>query len=303
MRAGMVVAIVLLTLVVIALAAGGWLFFMRPLAVYEWQTRFALRSAGLARHEVATGVGGQTVFRGGSGPLLVLLHGAGDQAGSWSRVAPSLARRFTVIVPDLAGHGDSAPADGPLPMATVLGGLEAVLESELAGQRATLVGNSLGGWLALLVAHRRPEWVTRAVIENGGAIRGHEEEITLLPADRKQAREVMALLRDGASRPVPGFVLDDLVRAARVGPLARFAATAETMEGFILDGHLGEIAAPVDLIWGESDKVMPLDYARRMMAELPRARLMTVPSCGHVPHVECPNAFLAALLPLLEERP
>ena len=303
MRPGMIVALAGVALVVAALVAAGWLFFTRPLAVYEWQTRFALRSAGFTRHQVDTPVGPQTVFRGGSGPLLVLLHGAGDQAGGWSRVAPELARRFTVIVPDLPGHGASAPAHGALPMATVLGGLEAVLEKELAGGRATIVGNSLGGWLALLVAHRRPELVERAVLENGGAIRGHEEEISLLPRDRAQAREVMALLRGPAAKPIPGFVLDDVVRAARVGPLARFAATASTMEGYLLDGRLGEIAAPVDLVWGASDRVFPLDYARRMMAEMPRARLAALAECGHVPHVECPSAFVAALLPLLGTQP
>ena len=75
------------------------------------------------------------------------------------------------------------------------------------------------------------------------------------------------------------------------------------MEAHLLDGRLGEIAVPVDLVWGESDRYLTLDYARRMERELPRARLTTVPSCGHLPAIECPERFLEILRRVLASEP
>ena len=75
------------------------------------------------------------------------------------------------------------------------------------------------------------------------------------------------------------------------------------MEKFVLDGRLGEVTVPVDIVWGASDRVMPLSYAERMLAELPRARLTELPRCGHVPQQECPAAFAEALGKLLAGPP
>lgn len=292
-------AIVLLA----AVGIGGWLVWKRPLSVYAWQTRAALRNAGLHARLVASPAGRQCVFVGGSGPPLVLLHGAGDQAGTWSKVVGALVEGHTLIVPDLAGHGRSEPGTGPIEAAQVLAGVEAVVAQFCAGRPATVVGNSLGGWMAMLLAHRHPDWVDTVVAINGGAITGSNEHARVLPQTRQEAREAMAQVRDPGSPPVPDFVLDDVIRQARTGPLARFAATATTMGEFTLDGKLAELQTPVHLVWGESDRLIPLDYAQRMLAELPGAQLVTIPRCGHVPQVECPEALLAVLLPILEAQP
>jgi len=112
----------------------------------------------------------------------------------------------------------------------------------------------------------------------------------------------MSLLRDPGSPRVPDWVLDDVIRLARVGPLARFAATRDTMDGFTLDGRLGEVRVPVEIVWGTSDRLMPLEYAERMKAGLPDARVVPIERCGHVPQVECPQELLAALRQALEDR-
>ena len=299
MKTGTIAALVIGGILV-GLVVGSVLWvYLRPLSVYAWMGRRTLRAAKLAEVAVDTPAGRQRAFVGGNGPVVVLLHGAGDQAGTWSRLAPTLARSYTLIVPDLAGHGDSEPRTGPIDVARILGGAEAVIEQLAAGRRVTVVGNSLGGWIAMLVGHRHPEWVERIVAVNGGAIKGTNDHAVLVPKNLAEARAAMTQLRDPGGPPVPDFVLRDVVRQAARGPLARFVATAHTMEQWTLDGRLGELKPPVTLLWGASDRIMPLEYAHRMQAELPSARLVTIEKCGHVPQVECPEKLLAALLQAL----
>lgn len=330
---------ILLAAVLFLVLAGIVVFLivrMRPLAMYAASGRRALLSAGLSKSAIASPVGPQTVFKGGSGPVLVLLHGAGDQAAGWSIVAPKLLTARTLVIPDLAGHGDSAPGKGPLPVETLLSGLSAVLDEAATGERAraegftrrgptpgspgvrvprdngkqsprapgteekiTIVGNSLGAWLACLWAREHPERVERIVLVNGGPLKHVAEGLTLQPKNRAEARMTIEALRDPGSIRVPDFVLDDVVREAANGPIARLAAASEGMEAFVLEGHLGELTVPVDIVWGASDRMMPLSYAERMREQLPRVRLTVLPRCGHVPQQECPAAFAEALSKLL----
>lgn len=300
-RARVIVLIAVLAAVVGAGAWLGWMLRYRPLAVFAWQTRLALRIAGLHKVTVNAPLGRQAVFIGGTGPTVVLLHGAGDNAGTWFKVAPQLARTHTVIAPDLAGHGDSAPRTGPIDVKDMLEGAEAVLDALAPRQKVVLVGNSLGAWVAMLIAQRHPERVSLAVCVDGGAIRGSNLHARVLPRNRDEARESVQQTRDRNSPPVPDFVLDDIVRHAHKGSLARFAATEATMDRYVLDeAQLRQIAVPVCLIWGRSDRLVPLEYAARMKAALPSADLVVLDGCGHVPQLECPDQFLGALRTALE---
>ena len=275
----------------------------RPLAAYAAAGRRALARAGLEAARAASPAGEQSFYRGGSGPVVVLLHGAGDQASAWSLVAPKLLAGRTLVVPDLSGHGASAPEKGPISVPTLLAGLSAVVDAAAPAGKVTIVGNSLGAWLACLWAAEHPERVERLVLVNGGPLKHAAEGITLLPKDRAEARAAVEKLRDPGSIRVPDFVLDDVVRQAATGPLARLAQTSGEMEPFVLDGRLGGLDVPVDLLWGASDQLLPLSYAERMRAELPRARVTELPRCGHVPQQECPAAFAAALGRLLDGPP
>ena len=297
----------LLLAAVLLLVLAGIVFFliarMRPLALYAASGRRALVSAGLKKAAVPSPVGPQAVFRGGSGPVLVLLHGAGDQAAAWSLVAPNLLPGRTLVIPDLAGHGDSAPEAGPLPVETLLAGLSAVLDEAAPKERVTIVGNSLGAWLATVWAKEHPERVERIVLVNGGPLKHVAEGLTLQPKDRAEARKTIEALRDPGSIRVPDFVLDDVIREAAKGPIARIAAASEGMEKLVLDGHLGEVTVPVEIVWGASDRMLPLSYAERMRDEIPRARLTELPRCGHVPQQECPAAFAEVVGKLLAGPP
>lgn len=289
-------------IVLLALAAGFWYLWKRPLSVYAIMNRRALSGAGLNEATAASSVGPQAFWTGGSGPTLVLLHGAGDSAGTFSSIVGKLASKYRLVIPDLAGHGHSAPSDGPISVGQVLTGLEAVMQQG-PQDPAIIVGNSLGAWAALLYARQHPDRVARLVLVNGGALTGERPDLSLAPKTREEAAALMTQLRDANSDPIAGFVLDDVVREAQTGPLSRLAQTAAEMNQYVLDGKLHEITVPVDLIWGESDKLFSLGYARRMMTELPASRLTTIPGCGHVPQQECPSRFGASLLDVLTMPP
>ena len=287
---------------VLAVACACWWLARRPLDAAAWSDRRALVRAGLKRRTVPSPAGPQNVFVGGSGPVLMLLHGAGDHAGTWSRVAPALAARHTLVVPDLAGHGASAPATGPIDTGAVVAGLEAVLDRLGGPGPVTVLGNSLGAWMALVLARRHPGRIRLAVAVDGGPLKHQDAGVNLLPRSRAEAKAVLALTRDGSAPPVPDLVLDDMVRRSGTGPMARLAAAAASMEAWLMDeAQLRDLTLPVRLIWGASDRLVPLDYARRLAAALPDAGLVVLDRCGHVPQREAPARFLAALQGLLHE--
>jgi pimeloyl-ACP methyl ester carboxylesterase len=294
-------------LLVLFIIAAVWMVWKRPLEVDARFSRLALGKIGFETSWVETPAGRMSVWQAGSGPCMVLLHGAGDQAGAWARMVKPLVDDHHVVIPDLPGHWKSDPRKGPIQIGQLLAGADAALDSGCSGESAIVVGNSLGSWLAMLMARERPDRVERVVAINGGAIREENPRINLFPTTREEAAETMKGLMGPATPPLPGFVLDDVVRWARVGPAARFAAglaeAGDATNQYLLDGRLGEVTVPVELVWGDADGLFTLDYAQRLLDGLPRARLSVVHDCGHVPHRECPDATVDALLGALRQPP
>lgn len=272
---------------------------LSPLAFYEKATRGALAEAGLELRTLAASSGELAYWQGGEGPVVVLVHGVGDQAGAFQGVVPALLESYRVVLPDLPGHGDSEPAAGSLKMSTVYAGLAELIEATAGDAPPSLVGHSMGAWLVTVYAHRNPDRVERIVLMNGGALTGDRPDLSLMPADREAARTLMAALRDPASPPTPDYVLDDIVRRSASGPIARMVAELADLQAHLLDGRLDEVTVPVDLLWGASDQLMSLAYAERMAAQLPRARLSTIPGCGHHPPNECPGKLAPRLTEVL----
>lgn len=264
-------------------------------------SRHQLAAQGFVRH--AAEVAGHEIvwWERGTGPPLVLVHGVNDQAGSWFLVASRFDDRYRVLLPDLPGHGESAPAAGPLKMTTVLTGFQGWLETQVKPEdAAVLVGNSMGAWIAMLTALRRPELVSRIVVVNGGPLRGETSDLDLFPKDRAAARRLMAALRDLGNTPTPDPMLDDLVRRAPTSQAARMVEEQKDLESYLLeDERLGEIKTPVDVLWGESDRYLGRGYADRLAAGLPKVRLTLIERCGHVPQVECPAGFAERLKEVL----
>jgi pimeloyl-ACP methyl ester carboxylesterase len=290
-RVVLALAGVLAGLLVVAMGS----FVLRPFSWLERMGKARLRWDGFRRAE-APGPRGRVVYRqGGTGPVLVLLHGANDQSGAWALVAGRLAASRRLVLPDLPGHGESDPKAGPLGIGDLLAGVEAVIEAAAPGARSSLVGNSLGGFLALLYAERHPERVDRVVLLNGAAIRAEPgAAISLLPRTREEARATMDALTAPESPRVPAFILDDLVRRGPTSPLARLLAVP-IEDRHVLDDRLSGMATPVSLVWGEADRYMPVSYAETVKSRLPSARLEVLPGCGHVPQRECPDRLLPAL--------
>lgn len=276
------------------------------LAALAAARRAELLRVGFERRTLGDDADRLVYFAAGDGPPLVFLHGVGDHAGSWHAVAPAFADAHRVVLVDLPGHGESAPQEGDLPMATVVAGAERLLREVTADRPAVVVGNSMGAWIATLLAHRHPESVARLVLTSGGALPGDPGAPSLMPTTREQAAYLMSYLRDPGAPALPDWLLDDLVRQVASGPLSRLMRDLPGLVGHLLVGRLGEIRTPVDLLWGASDRLMTLAYAERLAAQLPAARLTPVERCGHVPQLECPERYrdaLAAVLALAPPQP
>lgn len=302
MRTVVKVLLVVVLLAVLLAIASGVYFYKRPMSTLAQFSRRGLAGAGLVEQRAATSAGTVGFWRGGQGLAVLFLHGAGDQAGTWAGVAPSVVGRFTMIAIDAPGHWESDPRSGPLDIGTIYRGIEEVVQKELP-HPVTIVGNSMGGWMALLLAHRHPDWVSRLVLVNSGGQSLTGPPLNLLPQTREEARAMMAMLRDPGSPAVPDFMIDDIIRMNRTGPIGRIYAGAANMGEFVLDQRLSEITTPTDLLWGQSDRFLDAAYVERLAAALPRSRLTWIHACGHVPQVECPEQFREALMKILDTEP
>jgi pimeloyl-ACP methyl ester carboxylesterase len=111
-------------------------------------------------------------------------------------------------------------------------------------------------------------------------------------------------VRDASAPPLPGYMLDDLIERAGSGPIGRLSADVPGLVAALWnEDRLQTLATPVDLLWGASDRIVPLTYAERLESLLPVARLQVIPSCGHVPQLECPGTFLDQLRSVLSTAP
>lgn len=259
------------------------------------QTRSALVAAGLRPGTIEGPLGTIRYFEGGEGKTVVLLHGTGSQAGDWNGVAPALLKRHHLLILDLPGHGESGPAEGPLPVGDLADSLGALLDARSPGKPAVLIGNSLGGWVSLLYALRHPERVERVIgVSSSGIFAVLKVPVT--PKNREEARRLVAAIR-GPYLPEPSDKeLDELVKRVASGPGPRLFAGLRAED--FLDKQADKIQTPVDLVWGEEDGVLPLDYGRRLASLLPKARLHPLPRCGHMPQVHCPRSLTRLLLDL-----
>jgi pimeloyl-ACP methyl ester carboxylesterase len=258
----------------------------------------------------------------GSGPVLVLVHGITSTSATWANVLPYLAEHFTVIAPDLLGHGESAKPRGDYSLGAYASGIRDLLVA-LGHERATFVGHSLGGGVAMQLAYQFPEHTERLVLVSSGGL----------------GRDITLLLR-AASLPGSELVLPLLVGGPVLGAgravgrlLGRVGLRVHTDVGEVLRGHasltdaearsaflhtlrtivdpMGQRvdatdrlylaqAIPFLLVWGERDPIIPVEHAREAHRLVPSSRLELFPDAGHFPHLDDPLRFVRVLTDFVE---
>jgi pimeloyl-ACP methyl ester carboxylesterase len=258
----------------------------------------------------------------GSGPVLLLIHGMAGNAENWRGVIEPLARAHTVIAPDLPGHGESEPGGGDYSLGALAAALRDLLLA-LGHERATLVGHSLGGGIAMQFSYQFPEMVERLVLVSSGGL-GPEVSVILRAAALPGAdyfigatagvgNAVGSALGRGLGavglRPTPdvaevargyGGLADPHRRAAF---LATLRSVINTRGQRVAAGdrlYLAE-ALPVLIVWGSRDPIIPVSHAEAAHESLPGSRLEVFPGAGHLPQLEEPGRFVAVLERFLVE--
>jgi len=247
-------------------------------------TRAALAAAGFERRESE----GMVWFEGGRAearPTLVLLHGVNDQAGTWFTIAPVLAKTHSVILPDLPGHGESLPRGGPLPISLIVDRLTSILPNE----PFTLLGNSLGGWIAMLYTLRHPERVQTLILEASGGL-NRPFAVPVLATNREEADLILRAVH-GPKYQAPEWVVEGLISRAQDSPMLR---VTEIDEHYV-DARLAELRVPTHLVWGADDGVIPVAYAEELQRGIVGAHLHVIEGAAHIPHLQQPQRFLECL--------
>lgn len=274
-------------------------------------------------HQVAIH-GHKVCFRlTGSGPLIVLIHGITGSSAQWIPVMDLLRDRYTLLAPDLLGHGESAKPRGDYSLGAYASGIRDLLVG-LEAEPATVVGHSLGGGIAMQLAYQFPERCGRLVLMSSGGV----------------AREVHLLLR-AASLPGSEIVLP-LITHARLLKLGEAVGRALGMIGLQAGADIAEgargyaslndrearaaflhtIRAVIDpmgqrvsaldrlylaealpslIIWGDNDPIIPSDHGEIAHRAMPKSRFELIGGAGHFPQMTDPIRVARLLTDFVEE--
>jgi pimeloyl-ACP methyl ester carboxylesterase len=258
--------------------------------------------------------GRRVIYRvAGSGPPVVLIHGMLNSSSHWREVALNLAREHTVIAPDLIGHGDSAAPRGDYSLGAHAASIRDLLAA-IGIDRATIVGHSLGGGVAMQFFYQFPQRVERLVLISSGGL-GREVKVPLRTAALPGVSPLLALtirprllgaltlagarLRERGAEW--GVYLQAAARALRPlqSPGAR-EAFLHTLRA-VIDVHGQRVSAtdrlyllealPTMIVWGERDNTIPLAHGRDAHAAIPHSTFQTLPRAAHFPHLEDPDGL------------
>lgn len=289
-------------LLVAAVSAGGLFASHNPLRVHDAAIALRLRWSGVAplRSGSAAGLVRDTCRPGAPCRCAALLHGLGDSAATWRNILQGDADApfpsgWRVAAFDMPGTGRSpAPAAGyaqPEQAKLLRSALEPLCPSW------TVVGNSLGGWTSAWLAVQWPAGVERLILLSPAGL-GDPSGASESTA-RTLAEPDVATLRifnkrvTHIERKIPDRAFEEMAALLKTRPV-RANLEAIRPEHF-LDGKLGALTMPVHVLWGTSDGVILPAQAEAFRAEMPTASITLIPSCGHLPQVECPTPVRAAL--------
>ncbi len=257
-----------------------------------------------------------TFAEAGEGPVLLLVHGIGGNFLNWKPVIGPLARHHTVIAPDLPGHGKSEAGHGDYSLGSFASILRDLLLS-LGHERATVVGHSLGGGVAMQFGYQFPEMVERLVLVSSGGL-GPEVSAVLRAAALPGAGSFIQATAAAGNKVVPpiagGLARLGLRPNADVAEVMRgygsladenrraaFLATARSVIGTrgqrVAAGERLLLAEniPVLIVWGERDPIIPVRHGEDAHRCLPHSRLEVFEDVGHIPQIEAPLHFVEVL--------
>lgn len=253
----------------------------------------------------------------GKGPALLLLHGLGCDHTTWSPVIERLSRRFTVIAPDLLGHGASDKPRADYTLGGYANGMRDLL-ALLGIDRVTVVGHSFGGGIAMQFAYQYPQYTERLMLVAPGGF-GRGVTPLLRGLTLPGSGPVLAI---AAAPPVLAAVrfIGGLAHAAHLpgsadilGALSVLAGKQDAAER---DAFLHVLRAVVDwrgqvvtmtdraylalnmptcVMWGANDTVLPVSQVEDARRAIPGVRIDVVPGAGHFPHEEFPDRFVSVL--------
>ena len=258
----------------------------------------------------------------GEGPVVLLIHGITGTSEQWNEVMPMLAERFTVVAPDLLGHGHSAKPRGDYSLGAYAVGIRDLLIA-LGHRRATVVGHSLGGGIALQFAYEYPVFAERLVVVSSGGL-GREVHPLLRAATLPGSELVLPLIaheRVLSAGIAVGKLLQrlglsaapDLAEMARgyasLGDAGARQAFIHTIRA-VLDPTGQRVSAtdrlylaemlPTLILWGRRDPLIPCAHAGDAHELMPGSELEIFEESGHFPHVDQPARFASALIDFID---
>lgn len=254
----------------------------------------------------------------GEGPALVFVHGLGGSWQNWLENLPVFAASHRCVAMDLAGFGTSEPVDGEVSMERY-GRSVAELLDRLGIESAAVVGNSMGGFIALELAIRCPDLVERLVLVSAAVLwqeyRHAKPLVTLANSTEAVAARVLTeipewllrrpraraqALRFGGIRaqPPPELQCELLLTARRtVGFLPAFQALAS----YPLRHELSTVGCPTLIVWGTKDPLVGVGHAKELGRLIPGSRVSLYEGIGHVVQLEAPERFNRELADFLSE--
>ena len=255
------------------------------------------------------------------GPAILLIHGIAGSSAAWREVMPALARRYTVVAPDLLGHGQSAKPTGDYSLGAYANVLRDLL-GILGIPRATVVGQSFGGGVAMQLCYQNPELCERLVLVDSGGL-GREVSWLLrfmtLPGSEYLMPVIFPSFVRGPGDDLSRMLSSRGIRMPRIGEMWR--AYASLTDGANRQSFIRTIRSVIDpggqtvsaldrlyltqevptmIVWGEHDAIIPVRHAHDAHAAMPNSRLEIIAGAGHFPHVETPGEFLLALTDFME---
>lgn len=242
----------------------------------------------------------------GSGPNVVLLHGLGGDASGWAKTIDALSGKFHVFVPDQVGFGKSGKPLIQYRVGTLVDFLDGFYKA-VGIQRATVIGNSLGGWVTAAFALAHPEEVERVVLVDAAGFRDS--------VDPKVARELDSSTRENIVRTMKlafytQAIAEDTEEIDTLFTEKMTSGDGYTIHSFIesfsrgedvLDGKASGIKQPTLIVWGKQDGLIAISTGERYKREIAGSQLVVIDKCGHIPQIERPEEFNATLLAFLSK--